>query len=176
MTRRTFSISTIVFAAAAAFSADPALAQRCVGGKVPTTIINPAGKAIEICVAPAAIPSIGGGGDIVIPAICPCFSQEDITSAFVGDPTFVAQSFAGTTSITNEPCTLAIAYNASLSGLFEAAEGPLDDKTSGRCIYPTPELRVAPNNYCVSSSIALKALTEAEGDACVGVLKTFVPK
>lgn len=50
----------------------------CREGKSIVTIVTPVGKSIEICVADEAIDQIGGLGDLVIPAVCPCFSPEDI--------------------------------------------------------------------------------------------------
>ena len=51
---------------------------QCTQDKTETTIASPTGKVITICIPDSAIPFIGEDEDIVIPAVCPCFSQEDI--------------------------------------------------------------------------------------------------
>jgi len=50
----------------------------CTSPNQEITIINGAGKATELCVPAQAIPHIGGGGVVVIPAVCPCFSQNEL--------------------------------------------------------------------------------------------------
>jgi len=54
--------------------------RECPDGKTAITIVNPAGKVIEICVPDhvAEAGNIGGGNDIVIPATCPCFTLETL--------------------------------------------------------------------------------------------------
>lgn len=141
------------------------MAQECPPGKVATTIINPAGKVIEICVPEAAIPNIGGGGDTVIPAVCPCFSQEIVQAAFDADASMTCESEIGT-AIESGDCTRAACFNGVF---FDAFEGP--DVNKAACIYS--ELSPTINNQCFSDNISRTDLTEAEADACVAILQTF---
>jgi hypothetical protein len=56
----------------------------CPPGKTGVTIV--AGhKTMEICVPDQAVDKIGGPGEHVIPATCPCFSQEDVETAIAND-------------------------------------------------------------------------------------------
>ena len=175
MKRQKVTIFSIVGLVVLAFSTSPVLAQECPSGQVRTTIVNPAGKVIEICVPEAAIPNIGGGGDTVIPAVCPCFSQEVVQAAFDSDPVLICLSTSGTTTTTGEACTFATCFDG-VPSFFEASEGPLDDKATGSCAYQFPtggQFVVLFNNFCDSTNTGRILLTEAEADACVAILQTF---
>ena len=50
----------------------------CPEGKVDITISNPGGKVIELCVPEQVVDKIGGPQDIVVPAVCPCWSPNEL--------------------------------------------------------------------------------------------------
>lgn len=169
----------------------PAFAVVCPPGKVPTTIQNPVGKIIELCVPAEAVNNIGGNNDIVIPGRCPCFSQDDL------DPIFAAGKFScifvpGMSDLGT--CTLIKCISPDIPNLsinLEAQEGPYTDpadkSTHGcRYVYPPewPENMLKQdaltNNLCyawINPSESLDdSLKEADGDACVTILNSFVVK
>ncbi len=144
----------------------------CPMNKVAITIANPAGKIIEICVPASAVGQIGGPNDIVIPATCPCFSQETVESAINADPSIQCHYFEGNNS--SGPCKFGICMignnygNASFMTVAADVEG-------GRCNWgnlPAAPLFV---NFCTTQSTDNSFITEEAADACVAILKTFVP-
>jgi hypothetical protein len=167
-----FSVAALVVLV---FSVSAALAQQCPSGQVPTTIINLAGKAVEICVGETALPHIGQEGIVVIPGICQCFSQEMVEAALNNDPDLSCRTVSGSTHITDEACTWADCQGPlGLSGVFfRVSDGPLDEGTSGQCRYPAVG-QVVINNFCHSSTVGPQPLNEAQADACVAILRTFV--
>jgi len=75
----TFSISLLLNSSALA---------DCTNGKTEITIVNPAGKVIEICVPDAAIPGLQTASDnsgTIISAVCPCYTPEDIEMLQLND-------------------------------------------------------------------------------------------
>lgn len=72
------TIVCIILLVMSIFTAAEVVALDCPPGKTGVTIVTPPGKVVEICVAPAAIPYIGGPGDVVIPATCPCWTAESL--------------------------------------------------------------------------------------------------
>lgn len=63
----------------------PALAE-CPDDRVGVTIITPAGRVISICVPENVVDNIGGPGDVVIAATCPCYTADDVATAVEQDP------------------------------------------------------------------------------------------
>lgn len=161
------------------FFAQSALAA-CKAGKTEVTIVNPSGKAITICVPDAAVSSIGGPNDIIIPAVCPCFDQTGVETAIAASANPVQYfEVAGQSSITDEECRLIDVYDYD-SYVFTAFRGPVDTTTSGRCIFPGNALSIFPVNACIPfDDLVIKlpsnSITQAEADACVAVLSTFAP-
>ena len=116
--------------------------RECPDGKIEVTIVNPAGKVIEICVPEHVVDNIGGGNDIVIPATCPCFSQGEVEAAF-NTTTIECVRYEGTTTTSGEPCTYVECYEPdALSYDFLAVEGPVHSKETGLCRFETPPGRV----------------------------------
>jgi len=176
MKRQQITLSGVVLAALVLW-ASPGLAQddTCPAGKVLTTIVTPVGKVLEICVPEAAIPTIGGPGDVVIGAICPCFSQDQVQGRFDNDDGFACRSQSGTTSTTGEACTAVICENIAIKGGYAAGEGP-DQTVNGDCDYdPAISTFWNPNsfnNFCYPYKG--DPITETEARACVAILQTFV--
>lgn len=74
-------VCSVIALALTMFIGSAALAE-CPDGKTEVTIVKgKSGQIMTICVPDAAIPHIGGPGDVVIPATCPCFSQEEVQKA-----------------------------------------------------------------------------------------------
>jgi len=69
----------------------------CPDGKKDITVANPGGRVIELCVPEQVVEKIGGPQDIVVPAVCPCWSPSELDyytdkfledfSNWCGDPT-----------------------------------------------------------------------------------------
>ena len=161
-----------------------AVGRECLAPKKQITIVNPAGRVIEVCVSEAAIPHIGGNGDVVISASCPCFSPDDIQATLNRYTTdIVCSRYDGTTSISGEACTYIECYSPESIYILDvtAVQGPLNTNTSasGNCIFGM--MGTKSNNQCtmkdgmIGSLISYNDLTEAEGDACVAVLNILVP-
>lgn len=169
------NLATIAVIIAAILPDQTAFGQQCPAGKVPITIVNPGGKVIEVCVASAAIPYIGGPSDKVIAAVCPCFSQEQIAAAFANDSTMEAEIASGAT-ITGESCTFGQVLSSTGRYVY-GSKGP-DDKTVGRCSYGSSDVASwSPkyNNSCqTSTSVTMGPITAEEADACVAIIQTFV--
>jgi hypothetical protein len=144
----------------------------CPPGKVLVTIVNPAGKAIEICVPEQVVDNIGGPGDVIVPAICPCFTQEDVEFLSQEEDIF-CRLFKGNTKYTNEDCIYIECVDLGSGNMrFFALEGPQDFETSGVCIISGFYFHV--NNACYSKVSDEQIINEQEGDACVAILKIFV--
>lgn len=139
----------------------------CPTDKTEVTIVNPAGKVITVCVPEAAVPSLGGGGEVVIPASCPCFSQEDIDIASSLDPTLMCRVEPGVNKI-GEPCAYArcVGESYSFESLWENQEECSFDE-------PIPAFRVA-GSFCSDGSTIVQ-ITDDEAEACVEIIRTFVP-
>jgi hypothetical protein len=83
---KTLAIFSVIVLALSMFVASGALAE-CPEGKAEVTIVKgKSGKVMTMCVGEAAIPHIGGPGDVVIPATCPCFTLEEVDTAIANDP------------------------------------------------------------------------------------------
>lgn len=172
----TLVLSLLVFIVGSSWAAGG----ECLAPKKKITIVSPSGEVIEICVSEAAIPHIGGRGDIVISASCPCFTLDDIQAVQERYTDIVCSRYDGTSTVTGESCTYIECYNGDYSFYSEALQGPLDRTTSGHCLFEGRwSFKVDSNNFCywedAGSWIWSESLTEAEGDACVAVINTLVP-
>ena len=163
----------------------------CPPGRIEVTIVNRnSGKVMTICVAEAAAPYIGGRGDVVIPATCPCFTAETIEELAALLPDTMCELDVGSSSC--GPCTYISCYSSTAGYSFDAAAGPAFQPLpiSGPVGAPdecTPcqfsgASAVALNRQCwpvsiVSGTVQFGSdsilVSEAEGDACVAILKTF---
>jgi hypothetical protein len=152
----------------------------CPPGKVPVTIVNPANKVHELCVSPNAIDKIGGKNDMVIRAHCPCYSQDDIEFILPPGEPLICYVAPGVTK-TGTSCTLVQCEDPIFLAAWEGPITPVPKDGDCTRTYP-PELRIgimiATFNGCAVSDgntdFTIAPLTEAEGDACVAILKTFI--
>ena len=101
--------------------ASTALAE-CKTGKVEVTIVKGNGMVMELCVAEAALPHIGGESDLVIKATCPCFSTEDIEAALYSDPALVCETFGGLSGPNSYPCGIAYCEETAWVRYFPEGE------------------------------------------------------
>ena len=135
-----FLICSIVVLSLSMFIASAALAE-CRPGKIEVTIVTPAGKVIVICVPEHAVDQIGGPGDVVIPATCPCFSLEEVELAISNDPYACGQRGVGISD--GEPCrTLIYVYADQVEFWVKrpsSSENP--------CVIQ--ELYELPGGYCI---------------------------
>ena len=158
------------------FVASEAFAE-CRSGFTEVTIVNPAGKVITICVPDNVVGQIGGDGEIVIPATCPCFTQEDVEAAFATYNDLICELYNGTTSITGEPCTIVDCFS-DIFYLY-ASEGNEDEACNFSRCDPTdptchPSTTLVNPNACGYEPLDIYPITEEEADACVAILGTFV--
>ncbi len=176
------SLCAISLAASAASAA-------CPTGKSSVTIVNPAGKVIDICVPDSAIGHIGGPTDVVIAAACPCFSQETVATLLASQPTYQCYTNPGATDRSGGACTVVECYDGP-SWLLDiyTQTGPVRTLDTGACRFPEPPwcppgiscqayMPPAENNVCSVDSAngsTQSYITEAEAEACVAILKTFV--
>lgn len=157
------------------FSASTALAILvCPPGKVKVTIASPGGVIMERCIPVQALEHIGGPGDVVIPADCTCFNYDAVMAA----PITYCYLSEGYAAETGESCTFIDCRNDSGSYNFFAQEQP----TGETCTYDDPlpiKCISLSGNCCIAktplSYIKHDPITEAEGDACAAILKTFNP-
>lgn len=156
------------------FLASAALAE-CRPNQVEVTIYNEhSGRITVICVNENAVEHIGGDGDIVIPAICPGFSQEEVEAALNDDPDIVCERLDGNTLPPDEqPCTLAECENNEL--IFSALLGP-DIKVYGGCSFGGLVL-TKHNKWVINTLTAYEdfLVSDDEAYACIAILDTFVP-
>jgi len=161
-------VFSVLVAVSVMFTASTAMGE-CREGKVEWTIVNPAGKVIVICL-PEHVTGIGGPNDIAIPASCPCFSQEDIQLYYNKMPDLACKFFEGTTDGSKDPCS----YVYCIDGIkIYAMEGP-DHGYEQYCeTRISTRLRV---NQCTGpSSQGSVPIGAEEADACVAILKSFLP-
>jgi hypothetical protein len=183
---RTFILG-LAFISVSLFISSSALAV-CKAGKVGVTIINPAGKVKEICVAEAAVSKIGGPGDVVISAVCPCFSQEDVQAMFNSDPSSSCGVVSGVTFGPGEPCTKTWCVGNSPWTRFMSGEGPDNsslfgwNEHTGNCVYPETIVELGakqPANECWYSTLVggiwFSYISETQSKACSSILDTFIP-
>jgi hypothetical protein len=170
--RKVLSIlGLLILASVVVFAVESVSFAECPPGKVLVTIVNPAGKVVEVCVPGDVVDKIGGPKDIVVAAICPCFSQEDVEAALNDNPDIVCQQYDGTAITTTgetESCTY-----VRCGSYVESYESPEE----GKCDFggPLPAFRCLPgSNWCSIDDQCL-SLSPEEADACVAILKTFVP-
>jgi len=151
----------------------------CNNGKIGVTIVNPAGKAIEICVPENAVPGIETGiensGGSVVAAICPCFTQEDLE---------VAVDFYGVTcarmNINFDSIGDVKGFNSEAwigdslfkTKLYEKAGFPVKsyhlEGVSNKCLIDIVELGA----HCTSASVGDKILISTEqAFACQALLE-----
>lgn len=76
----------------------------CRPGKKAVTIVRGNSEVMELCVAEADIPYIGGESDRVIEASCPCFSPEQVKSALSNDHDACGYMFLGNIGGYRAPC------------------------------------------------------------------------
>lgn len=169
-------IYSIVAVVLSMFLASVALAE-CPGGMSEITIVNPAGKVIEICVPDdvARDGNIGGGEVIVISATCPGYTQEEVAAFLDTHPDATVEQYDGSTTTLVEPCTYVEIYDPDSEVIISALEGP-DETVSGDCRFREFDLLEAGNNqvYNDLTGYSNSGLSEEEGDACVAILNTFL--
>ena len=149
----------------------------CPAGKTEVTIVAGNGeKIIEICVPDQAVDHIGGPGEQVIPAICPCFSQEDVEIEVNANDNIICERHDGYTGRTGDPCKWIECYD-QISGdsYFEALEGPLPTETFGICGESGTKPFSKYGTACSTYDTVSYDISEEEADACVAILNTFVP-
>ena len=172
-------LGLLILASAFAFAVASVSFAECPPGQIPFTIVTPVGKVIERCVPSNAADRVGGPSDIVIAAICPCFSQEDVGNALTADPTAFCQVWEGQTDPKEGalPCNDVTCYDSSWEPLFEAWVGPAEASSCYFCTEDPHICRVSAPNYCYPADTAdgYLAITEEEAAACVAILETFVP-
>ena len=171
-----FLICSIVVLSLSMFIASAALAE-CRPGKIEVTIVTPAGKVIVICVPEAAVDHIGGPGDVVIPAICPGFSQEEVEAVLNDYPNIVCERIDGYTLLTGDPCTYIECYDDTCEDIcFGALEGPEDMGVFGPCCFEGIG-QAMDNNICFNcvTDYWSDEISEEEADVCAAILNTFVP-
>ena len=158
----------------------PAFAS-CPEGKSPVTILNPAGKVIEICVPSDVAEKIGNGNKIIIPSSCPCYSQASIEAIVAAGNPLTCVTFSGTTRYTNSPCSLARCTSSVGSIELLAWESALDFVDQCVITYPPEQqwsMLWTNSNGCDATidqtDTWFPNLSEAQGDVCVAILKTFV--
>jgi len=153
----------------------------CGAGKTDVTIINPAGKIIEICVPDAAIPAIADAnpGGTVIPGRCPCFSPEDVESPNQTEPLSCASSDGITDSGLNCTGTRCDGYSASTTQrpLHQPYfDEPCNVGDTNDPNYPGFRYSIsckAPNENGLSYEV--DGLTLQEAEACLAILETLLP-
>jgi hypothetical protein len=137
------------------------------------TIINGAGKATELCVPEQAIPHIGGGGVVVIPAVCPCFSQNELE---VLDPPTCgnARSYTEGDHETEVRAAVLVQFSA---GQYVAEWNSFDQEAfqdkftldptgaPGKC-----RTGIGPANYCKHPMTGAVDVTLEEAQACAEIL------
>ena len=145
----------------------------CNNGKTEVTIVNPAGKVIEICVPDIALAGIQNGNDnsgsTIIPAICPCFTQEEIEVSYSTDSNFTCNPIEEGSS-NSEPCYTIECLNSDASIYYEAttATGTYDDSCSNKTGVFFNSTQCWGNNYGGEDT------PKAEADACFEILRTFL--
>ena len=162
--------SAIIFSCLLVVLATSEVSAKCSEGKTETTIVNPTGKVITICIPDNAISFIGETEDIVIPAVCPCFSQEDIEKVYNQACAIVNWSslaeelpclFAGCTDSDNKIFT---DYNFGVGNV------------SDYC-FARPFLWPAPHDETVcflSSSDEYEMINTEQANACIAIIETFI--
>jgi hypothetical protein len=146
----------------------------CPEGKTEITIVNPARKVIEICVPDEAIPGIenenDNSGSTIIPAICPCFTQEEIEVAFSTDPTFTCYPIEEGTTLGSEPCYSIECFNSDDTIYYETttSTGTYDASCNSKSW-------IAFNStQCFGNIYGGEDTSKEEADACFEILKTFL--
>lgn len=156
------------------FLASASLAE-CPLGKTEVTIV--AGKKIiEICVPYRAVDHIGGPNEIVIPATCPGYTQEEVEIEINNNENIICERNDGSTSITGDPCTYIVCYDKTTQfEYFGVIEGPEDMSVFGYCEFSNGGAK--DNNICFNDVTNYWSfeISEEEADACAAILNTFVP-
>jgi hypothetical protein len=150
----------------------------CQAGKKEITIVNPAGKAITICVPDAAIPNIGGDGDVVIPATCPCFSQEEVQAEFDEYPNYSCTLYEGRTDITWEPCSYIVCDDDTSDTVFQSLES-LEGQNCSLIVANSLALSIMRPHGCLiadETSFYGESTSTDEAKVCAETLKTFDPE
>jgi len=172
-------LGLVILTSVFAFAVASVSLAECPPGQAPFTIVTPTGKVIEVCVPNHAVDRVGGPSDVVIAAICPCFSQEDVENVLTADPDAFCQVWEGNTPPKEGylPCTDVTCYDSSWEPLFQTWVGPAEASSCHFCVEDPPLFcRVSPPNYCYSLATGDDLfITEEEAAACVAILKTFVP-
>jgi len=147
----------------------------CRPGQVEVTIYNEhSGRIIFICVNENAVEHIGGEGDIVIPATCPCFTYENVEAELESNPNFVCWRVEGVTP-TGENCTdiLCCTDDICSGTFFQAVEGPEDFKTA-TCVFDGSYIYDGDPNRCETADGKLNPISEEKADACVVILDAIM--
>jgi len=147
----------------------------CTNGKTAITIVNPAGKVIEICVPDAAIPGLQTASDnsgTIIPAICPCFTQEDVEAAFNTDQTLTCDDLGeGLSHPSNLPCLWITCVNSDKSIYIDVVTGTEDEGCY--TIAERPVMRTKYSTLCGIYDEWL-IITNEESKACYAIIETFL--
>ncbi len=114
------------------------------------------------------------------PTTCPGFTQKDIEAVFVAYPDVTCELVEGATSKTGEPCSwVDCGEHGGIN--FWASKGPKDFKTAGTCSSDGISIASNPNKVTpttINGRITISeviTIEEEQADACVAILKTFVP-
>ena len=144
----------------------------CPPDKTMATVVNPAGKLIEICVSDEAIDNVGGSGSVVIPDICPCFTLEYVSDVLTNG-TFVCNLLEGATVELEKPCTAVACYGEG--DFISAARCPDCDDSDPWCWFDLGggAALVLYYNVCHHELGATVFCTEAEIRACEAMLQIY---
>ena len=161
--------SVIIFSCLLVVFAASKVSAKCSEDKTETTIVSPTGKVITICIPDNAIPFIGEAEDIVIPAVCPCFSQEDIEKIYNQ-----ACEIVNFSSLPEEqPCLYGGCTDADNKIFADYNFGVAN--VSNYC-FARPFLWPAPYDETVcflSSSHDYEMITTEQANACLAIIETF---
>lgn len=132
----------------------------CPPGKVEVTIVNPVGRIMTICVPEQVVDNIGGPGDVVIPAACPCFTQEDVESTLNDNPDMVCE-YWDCGDIEEAECYDQNTYDSFFSAWWQIGPSPY-------CLLKLPAMG------CFPGGSGKTGISEDEALACLAILETFV--
>jgi hypothetical protein len=147
---------------------------QCPEGKSEIVVQTPSGVVKTLCVGDQAVEGLENAADhsegTIIPASCPCFTQDDVVATLDANADFLCPLAPGTTS-SGADCSITQCFDsdATFFLLFLAVEGP---EERGNCNLPVGGSFGATNG-CGNSSGNMFPLTAEEGDACRALLEPF---
>lgn len=178
---KTKTVFALVIALAlTVFIATVAVAE-CPDGKTEVTIENPAGKVMVICVPENVVDNIGGPGDVVIPASCPCFTAADVEETVASGAEYIGQmqvaelegqSFYIMQLIVGEVWFFVEGYGYDVPG--PEAIGKWKTENDGFC--PFKFIRSCPKEEKkgTCSDLICTEMSPDEIEACVAILRNVV--